>query len=175
MSVEARAYTNGDDCFLAWTFPITSACRGFQISRDLTRANGTTSNGVLRNYEGFPKDHPKVYEARPSSEWPFQRYTWTDHGVNDGTTVTYTITPMVGPLAKPVAKTADQAVVGPLHITPGTTAGGSPSIEALFNRGILLSQFITRKLPKPFTNADVRALVRSLDGMDAELRALLMG
>jgi hypothetical protein len=179
MPVEAQGYTNGDDCFLAWSFPLTKSCRGFQITRTVTHANGKSFTGVLRNYEGFPKDKPKLYEARPSTEWPFQRYTWTDHSVNDGDTVTYTITPMIGPLEKPLPDIASGATVGPLTITPSGTAtiaaGGAPAIAAVFNRGILLSQFITRKLPKPFTNDDVRTLVKSLDGMDAELRDFLMG
>lgn len=75
MAIDARGYANGDDCFLAWSYPKTDACFGFEIARDLTRADGTTASTVLVNRVGFKKDDPKPSEPRPSTEWPFQRYT----------------------------------------------------------------------------------------------------
>lgn len=44
---------------------------------------------------GFKADKPKQGEHRPSTQWPFQRLWWTDHGVNLGDTVRYRVTPMV--------------------------------------------------------------------------------
>lgn len=170
MAVTARGYTNGDDCFLAWSFPNTKECLGFEIARELTLADGTTSSDVLPNRVGFKKDDPKPFETRPSTEWPFQRYTWTDHSVGEGDSVSYTITPVMGPLASPKRDTASAATVGPLKVTAaaGTT-------QALFNRGVLMSQFIARQLPKNYTNKDVSALVQSLGGANKPLREFLMG
>jgi len=170
MAVTAQGYANGDDCFLAWSFPNTKGCLGFEIQRDLTRADGTTSQIVLPNRVGFKKDNPKPYETKPSTDWPFQRYTWTDHSVGEGDSVTYTITPVMGPLANPAPAPAQAATVGPLKVTAAVGTA-----QALFNRGVLMSQFIARQLPDDYTNKDVAALVKSLGGANKQLREFLMG
>jgi hypothetical protein len=170
--VEVKGYTNGDDCFLAWIEPKTTGCRGFEIRRDLTHPNGKTSSIVLDNYVGFAKDHPDVHEHRPSTTWPLQRYTWTDHGVDEGDTVAYTITPMMvtpgGGLAPNPAKAGQS---GPLHVT----SAASSQEWAYFNRGVVLSQFMTRRLPPNFTHADLLKLKKDLAHDDNDLRRFLTG
>lgn len=170
--VEVKGYTNGDDCFLAWIEAKTAGCRGFEIRRDLTHPNGTTSSIVLDNYVGFAKDHPKTHERRPSTEWPFQRYTWTDHGVDEGDTVAYTITPMMIAAGGGLAPNPAQAGrVGPLTVT----SAASSQEWAYFNRGIVLSQFMTRRLPPNFTHADLIKLKNDLKLNDNDLRRFLTG
>jgi PLD-like domain len=170
MAITARGYANGDDCFLAWSYPNTNGCLGFEIARDLVRADGTITSGVLLNRVGFKKDSPKPYETRPSTEWPFQRYTWTDHSVGEGDSVSYTITPVMGPLPNAKLDPGNAATVGPLKVT----AAAAPT-QALFNRGVLMSQFISKQLPVNYTNKDVAALVNSLGGANKQLRGFLMG
>ena len=169
--VEVKGYTNGDDCFLAWIEPNTPGCRGFEIRRDLKLAKGGTSSILLDNYVGFAKDHPTVHEHRPSTDWPFQRYTWTDHGVSEGDVASYTITPMMATPGGLVPNLAQAGHSGPLRVT----SAASSQEWAYFNRGVVLSQFMTRRLPVNFTNADLIKLKNDLAVDDNDLRKFLTG
>ena len=146
-------YTNGDDCLLAWTFPITSACRGFTDSalrpvrtgRRRTACSVTTGvpEGLSEGLRGSalePVTVPALHMERRRGE--------------RGDTVTYMITPMVGLLAEPwrSRRPGDRRTA---RYHARHDGRWSSSIEALFNRGIRLPSS-SPGLPKPFTNADVR-------------------
>ena len=55
--MDAVAYCNGDDVFLAWTFPDTDACWGVAIWRDLKRASGEQDGNYLWNYTEIGRAH----------------------------------------------------------------------------------------------------------------------
>src|SRR6266550_6682272 len=115
--VSISAYVNGDDCFVVWSHPYDPKCLGFAISRQLTTAAGTKRSGFLDNRVGFAKDDPKPHEHRPSTEWPFQRYTWPDHGVGEGDEATYTVTPVLKQSSGLVLDQSGAGAVGPLTVT----------------------------------------------------------
>jgi PLD-like domain len=167
----AAAYCNGDDVFLAWTLPRTDGCWGVAIWRDVKRASGETDADFIWNYTGFEGDPVTPGEHRRSSEWPFQRYTWTDHGVGQGDRVSYTLTPLLKSAQGLAPDTDAAASVGPLLVTAHATGG----IYAYFNRGLLLSQFMTRRLPPHFTKADLVKLKKHLEHETDDLRAFLAG
>src|SRR6266550_4700002 len=169
--VSISAYVNGDDCFVFWSHPDDPKCWGFAISRQLTTAAGTKRSGFLDNRVGFAKDDPKPHEHRPSTEWPFQRYTWTDHGVGEGDVATYTVTPVLKQSSGLVLDQSGAAAVGPLTVT----ARSPKSVSAYFNRGVLLSQFISNRLPENFTKGDLIRLKNQLAKDDDSLRTFLMG
>ncbi|MGB8858020.1 MAG: phospholipase D-like domain-containing protein [Ilumatobacteraceae bacterium] len=166
-----RVRCNGDDCFLAWTMPKLAGCWGFAIWRERVRPGSPPCVGYLHNFTGFAGDDVPPHSHRPSDEWPFQRYTWTDHDVDEGDELTYAI--------RPVIKTAAGLQVdmnhelGPLKVTATATAAGGTS--AYFNRGILLSQFVSARLPKDWKRKDLAALKDSLEADDSELRGFLAG
>ena len=168
--IKAEAYANGDDCFVAWTTPFLRGCWGFEVKRTLTR-DGKRSTTVLENRTGFEGDDNPPNSKRPSTEWPFQRYTWTDHGVQEGDRVRYEITPV---MRVPGRLEPDRSSVGRTATTT-VTARGSDGSSAYFNRGILLSQFMARQLGDGFTKADLLKLKRRLREDDDDLRAFLMG
>lgn len=170
-AVKAAGYVNGDDCFLAWMFAYTPDCWGFAIWRDRLTAQKRHDFRNVHNRVGFAKDKPRPHEHRASTIWPFQRYTWTDHGVNQGDTVTYTITPMIKGPSGLLPDETRSAKVGPLIVT---SAAGE-SIHAYFNRGIVMSQFISRALGDNFTRSDVLKLKKQLAQDDDNLRKFLMG
>lgn len=100
MKPSVAAYSNGDDVILFWdTAAKISFCLGFAIERKWVNCAGKPAlNGtieVLPNRTGFRDDDPQPEETRPSDEWPFQRYSWTDHGVNTGDVVQYRVTPVL--------------------------------------------------------------------------------
>lgn len=143
MPVKAKLIVNCDDALLVWTVagPIPD-CLGFTIERERRQANGTV-NAVLENRMGFKADKPKRGEHRPSTEWPFQRLWWTDHGVDLGDTVRYRIAPMVrhGGTLLPLA--AERSAWTPWKTLSGGTRDG---YAAFFNRGLVISQFMARYL-----------------------------
>jgi phosphatidylserine/phosphatidylglycerophosphate/cardiolipin synthase-like enzyme len=162
---------NGDDCLLAWIAPFTKSCWGFAIRRELKTASGQEKAGYIENRVGFADDNAGPHEHRPSNVWPFQRYTWTDHGVGEGDTVTYTVAPMLKAAAGLERDDANAATIGPLTIT----GSAAKTAHAYFNRGTLLSQFVASKLPKNFTTKDLTKLKKDLQKNDDELRGFLMG
>jgi hypothetical protein len=108
---------------------------------------------------------------KSSVDWPFQRYTWTDHLVDERDTVSYKIYPV---LANGNGLKVDEnmvAEVGPVKLS----SSGNGKTSAYLNRGILLSQFMTRRLPVEWTKRDLLKLKKELENDDSELQAFLMG
>src|SRR5262245_57570661 len=104
MATKLKVYTNEDDALLFWSIskPI-SGCRGFAIERRIKR-NGKPKmeDDFLPNRTGFEKEKveakPKMGQravTKPSKEWPFQRFSWTDHDANTGDTVSYKVIPEI--------------------------------------------------------------------------------
>lgn len=130
--ISIKAYANEDDGLVVWqSDSLIPGCLGFAIER---RLNGQV--GRLRNYVGFPG---QTGGPRPSTEWPFQRWKWTDHTVAANDRIAYRVTAMVG----------TPGVLAPGPRSPWSTEisalAGSP-IGAHFNRGIVASQWVARRL-----------------------------
>src|SRR5436305_434895 len=97
-----RVRANEDDALLFWnmTAPIPE-CRGFAIERRITRAGRPReTRDFLLNRTGFAGEKPPVDRLgrgvnKPSNEWPFQRFSWTDHDAATGDTVSYRVLPMI--------------------------------------------------------------------------------
>jgi hypothetical protein len=169
--ISVKLYWNGDDCFLAWTMPFTKDSWGFAIYRELKTAAGRNFSGFIPNRIGFTGEDAAPHSKKPSSEWPFQRYTWTDHGVSEGDVVSYTISPV---MKAPEGLKLDQdlaAKVGPVTVTNK----GDGEVTAFFNRGILLSQFMARRLGENWTKRDLLKLKEELKKDDNDLRSFLSG
>jgi phosphatidylserine/phosphatidylglycerophosphate/cardiolipin synthase-like enzyme len=175
--LDVAVHVNGDDAFVTWQMSQDDRCWGVALYREIYRNGEVTSSGYLRNQVGFEADAPRPGETRPSTDWPFQRYTWTDHGVGEGDEVAYWVVPVVYEDGWLVADEANAAS------TPVTTVSSDVgSGRAYFNRGVVLSQFMLRNLPKGWSNkprtqklADLRTLTTSLEENSSKLRAFLMG
>ena len=88
-TLKLRVFTNSDDAFVAWApSAFIPGCRGFLLERE--RRGGRVE--AVENRVGFAADHPKSGDHRPSSEWPFQRFNWTDHAVDVGNELRYRVT-----------------------------------------------------------------------------------
>ena len=93
-SIKIAVYTNGDDAFVAWApseFILAAAVPAGARAQNSHGAQVET----VENRVGFKKDKPKSGDHRPSSEWPFQRFNWTDHAVDVGNNVRYRVTAMI--------------------------------------------------------------------------------
>jgi phosphatidylserine/phosphatidylglycerophosphate/cardiolipin synthase-like enzyme len=138
--MKVRVYHNGDDVFIAWKPDgFIAGCRGFALLR---RRNGVEE--VVSTWVGFADDQAADGERRASTNWPIQKYQWTDYMANPGDRLAYRVLAMIGP---------DKANLRPdpgaaSEWTPEVTLDHavSPGIEVLFNRGIVASQWVSRRL-----------------------------
>lgn len=138
--MNVKVYHNGDDVFIAWKPEgFIPHCRGFALMR---RRNGVEE--TVSTWVGFEGQSHQEGERRASTNWPIQKYQWTDYMANPGDKVRYRVLPMVGP---------DKDNLRP---DPATTSDWTeeialshefdPNIEAYFNRGIVAAQWVSRRL-----------------------------
>lgn len=171
MTIELRCHANCNDVFLAWqvTSPANGeipGCLGFAI--EVKDATGKTE--AISNLKGFTQDKPVTGETQPSTEWPLQTYTWTAHSILVGTKVSFRVTAMTGSpgaLQRGDSSGWSDWVV----LTPQADAGTA----ALFNRGMILSQFVAR-YAKEHNLTTVPELKRNLTSVvDGPLMQFLTG
>lgn len=71
---------NGDDVFIAWKPDgLIPECRGFALMR---RRNGVEE--VVSTWVGFTGQSHEEGDRRASTNWPIQKYQWTDYMANPG-------------------------------------------------------------------------------------------
>jgi len=180
MPTALKVYVNEDDALLFWSVPAPIAgCRGFAIARRRTDSAGRDSEGYLPNRMGFENEaiaaSPTAGQeavTRPSTEWPFQRFSWTDHDADSGDTVSYRAIPVVrgedGALALVEAEGRDWS--------PPRTLGAAVAgkFKPFFNRGFVMSQFMARYLAeRHLTLAQFKQTIGDED--DKTIRRFLSG
>jgi phosphatidylserine/phosphatidylglycerophosphate/cardiolipin synthase-like enzyme len=179
MPATLKVYANEDDALLFWRIPQPiPQCRGFAIERRITR-NGSDQETTefLHNRIGFEGERiPGPKEGRrpitkPSTEWPFQRFSWTDHDANTGDSVRYRIVPMVRtdgaltPLDTEASKWSSKRCLG---------VNKESKFQPYFNRGFVISQFMSRFLEE--NHLSLKAFKdRINDEMDKTIRHFLSG
>jgi hypothetical protein len=141
-------YVNSDDALLMWTVDeVADDCQGFAVQRELTR-DGQKTIGWLENYAPPGAADHQNGELHSSDKRPFRAFTWTDHSVGPGDTVRYRVVPARGaPPPNAVPSEADASEWSPERLI------GAPSdtpYSAYFNRGFVISQFLSRYLDKKF-------------------------
>ncbi|SKC99725.1 Phosphatidylserine/phosphatidylglycerophosphate/cardiolipin synthase [Burkholderia sp. YR290] len=144
MTTNVRLIVNCDDAVIFWTIakPITD-CWGFAIEKESRTPDGKVARITLDNRKGFERDKPKIGEVRPSTDWPFQRFWWADFTANLGDEVRYRVTPMIhtqGKLRQLINEQSDWTAW--IKLSGGTQDGFS----SYFNRGLVISQFMSRYL-----------------------------
>jgi hypothetical protein len=167
VNIKIAVYTNSDDAFVAWApSDFIPGCRGFLLERGRRAGTGTKVEPV-ENRVGFSKDKPRSGDHRPSSEWPFQRFNWTDHAVDVGNEVRYRVTAMIDTgSGRPYQKGAASRWTAWAKLS--SDAGGG--FACFFNRGIVLSQFVARYLKaKNLTPAKFKAKLKN--SVDPKFRA----
>jgi phosphatidylserine/phosphatidylglycerophosphate/cardiolipin synthase-like enzyme len=151
MSVTLKVRSNEDDALLFWSIPEPiPACRGFAIERKKTPPGAALVQGFLVNRIGFdtdgsaPVDEHGAALTKPSTEWPFQTFSWTDHDANSGDTVQYRAVPVLRNGSGALETKNDAAS----EWSPAVRLGNDPNAtyQPFFNRGFVISQFMARYL-----------------------------
>jgi phosphatidylserine/phosphatidylglycerophosphate/cardiolipin synthase-like enzyme len=178
MTVKLKVYTNEDDALLFWSIPQPIAgCRGFAIERTVTDANGNKRTTMLVNRVGFahdplpaPDDAPPL---KPSTEWPIQRFSWTDHDVGTGDVAQYRVIPIVRNAVAALEPLTAQASAQSAAVRLGAHSENGP-FKPFFNRGLVMSQFMARYLSeRKLTLRQFKDRIRDED--DKTIRRFLSG
>lgn len=179
MPVILTVYTNEDDALLFWSIPEPIAgSRGFAIERRKSAEGKEEVQDFLPNRTGFENEAvPAAQEEgqkavlKPSTEWPFQRFSWTDHDANTGDTVSYRVIPVIRNAAGELEVLEAEASEWSAKKTLGPPDG---NFKPFFNRGFVISQFISRYLEEQgLTLAQFKGRIRDKD--DKTIRRFLSG
>jgi hypothetical protein len=110
--------------------------------------------------------------TRPCTEWPFQRFSWTDHDADTGDTVSYRVIPVIRNDDGALELLQAQASEWSAERTLGATASGA--YKPFFNRGFVISQFMARYLAERHLTLDqFKTTVADRD--DTTIRRFLSG
>jgi len=131
-----KAFANEDDCYVAWNCEVEIAgCEGFALFR-IPIINGVDGQEVaVNNRIDFQNLHLGASAAVSSVSSPIKRYSWVDHGVNTGDTVKYRVESIVN--GQPNGNSA-------LSNEVTLTSECGDGYGAFFNRGLVMSQFVSR-------------------------------
>lgn len=184
MAIELVVHPGVDSAFIAWTSPFITENRGFALRRKVKRAAGSAvspntvanadSDGfreeIVASWVGFA-DGPDVPEGtrRPTTEWPIQKYLWSDFAVSPGDQVAYRVIPMLGP-AGSLTEATDLASAWSEPVAIGAETEGHAA--ALFNRGLVASQWLARLLPDEQPS---RKLEKEIAAPESRIRRFLAG
>jgi hypothetical protein len=153
MAIQIEAFVNSDDVFVAWRSdkPIDN-CVGFELHR---RRNG--KDEIVNNRVTFSGQEVDAQTPAPSSKSPIRRYAWADHEPNQGDKISYFVVPVIqgsGPDLNQKSPSSNQVQL---------TGKASDSFECYFNRGLVISQFMSRELHGDFSDASLKKFKNDLD------------
>ncbi|HEX6751123.1 MAG TPA: phospholipase D-like domain-containing protein [Longimicrobium sp.] len=169
MSMKVKVYHNGDDVFIAWKpAGVIPACRGFALLR---RRDGIEE--VVNTWVGFEGETHKEGERRASTNWPIQKYQWTDYMAAPGDRVQYRVLPMVGPDRNNLRPDSQSASEWTEEIVLSSEV--APKIEAFFNRGIVAAQWVSRRLGITATDLKTKELREVIETPNDPFRNYLAG
>jgi len=158
MAIAIYAYANADDALIAWRpAPWPTEWIGFALwKRDLKTGTESPINNRIP-----PKKGGRVCRSMGSHRWfsPIRRCIWYDHSINAGDHVQYRVVPMVP--AGSSFKTVDDAASDWSDPIEATTAAGD-GLSAAFNRGIIMSQVVSRLVGEEISPPDSRSSRTSL-------------
>jgi hypothetical protein len=176
MKATVVVYANSDDALLLWSADqLEDDLEGFSVQRKLQRGAAAEKTSWIDNYA--PPGVKAYQDGRhvPSDQRPFRTFTWTDHEVQAGDKVRYRVVPF---LAGTTAPATELASAWSRRRTVG--APSSATNRAFFNRGFVISQFISRYLDEHYPNMDRIAALRKFKAqistkLDDQIRVFLSG
>jgi PLD-like domain len=176
-AIRLVAYANSDDVLLRWTCDaVRDDLEGFAIERRLKRGSAGQETTWLDNYA---PPGPKAYQSGdtyPSDQRPFRTFAWTDHDASRGDRVSYRIAPFLYGATAPELSLAT-AWTKPLVVGKATDGA---VFQPFFNRGFIISQFISRYLAETYPDLDrLKAIAQFKkdisDKLDNRIRLFLSG
>jgi PLD-like domain len=171
-----KAFANCDQVYVAWRYDqLIPNCIGFALYKRKNDESEATAE-PLPNHIGFAGQTPQPGETRPSTDWPIQRFTWTDYDVAANDKVSYMVVPILwvnNATSKDSANAS--AWTDPATVATGTAAGAGANYEAYFNRGIISSQFMSKQLDNLQETDKKATLADTLADPNSTIREFLGG
>lgn len=163
-------YANNAEALIAWEYTAKiKDCVGFALYRKKNKETDALAEPVYTSI-GFNTDISKDGEWRPSTEWPIQKFVWTDFFVNVGDSVCYKVIPMIWDgttLVKDIQNASDWSNEVTLDVDEDCCA--------FFNVGIVGSQAISRRMQKLNEGDRKETLQDVLLDENSEIRNFLGG
>ncbi|MBB6330854.1 phosphatidylserine/phosphatidylglycerophosphate/cardiolipin synthase-like enzyme [Chryseobacterium sediminis] len=163
-----KAICNSDDVEIIWKYPKIDNCLGFAIQRE-KEVNGASQLSWVKSSVGFEDEPHLDFEMKNTDLWPIQKYMWTDYLVDSGDTVRYRVIPMViveNNLVQNENNISDWSNWVTLQTKP---------TDAFFNRGLVSSQFVSRKLKNLPEKERKKTLDQHLNDEKSPLRKFMGG
>jgi len=168
MITKVKVYANCDDVYLVWkTEKRINGCRGFAIYR---KRDGKIE--ILPTWVGFDDGSAEHGTQKPSTEWPIQKFMWCDYQVKSGDKVEYQIVPIVGD--KDNLKPANDLASDWTSIIT-VSNDESNKISAYFNRGIVATQWLNRRLGNVSPSEKQKKLAEIIEDPEDKTRKFLAG
>jgi phosphatidylserine/phosphatidylglycerophosphate/cardiolipin synthase-like enzyme len=153
--MRVRTYANCDRMYVVWTIERRiEGLRGFALYR---KRNGDESEAI-DTFVGFQDETVAPGTHKPSTEWPIQKFMWADFFVNLGDRVSYQVVPMTGSSGN-LTPASDAASEWTEELT--VTAAADDGFDVYFNRGIVASQWLARRLTDPNKHRQLRRIIET--------------
>jgi hypothetical protein len=139
MVMEIIVHPGVDSAFIAWRASFIDQCRGFALKRKVKRVPGSAVSPntagepdargfveeIVASWVGFANG-PDVAPGtrRPTTEWPIQKYLWSDFMVNPGDEVAAT-SPITKIFGTPGTERSGSTLMAPVRVV------GVPSQAAI--------------------------------------------
>jgi hypothetical protein len=168
--ISIEVYANNDDATIIIQKPvIIKDCWGFAIYRKRKNETDLEAEPLLTSV-GFDGDPHVVDEMRPSTEWPIQKYIWTDYFVKMGDEICYKVIPMIHSDAG-LTKNLESAS----EWSAWTIIGNTANAEGYFNRGLVSSQFVARRLSNVPEKERSKTLAANLADENSAIKQFMGG
>jgi len=156
MHKQALAIANNDIVYLWWTYPEKIPdCLGFTIRR-MQQGKAPVALFAFVGFKALAKGEKPAAKHSNTDYWPIQSYQWKDLFVPEETEVWYEIVPMRGTPGQRLKEIPGLAV-RTNRIKATDTINRH---RVVFNRGIIATQSLSRKLPKDKTGTPSAAALR---------------
>lgn len=168
MVTKVKVYVNCDDVYIVWKSDArVKDCRGFAL---YCRLNG--EDRIVSTWVGFEGESAKPGTRKPSTKWPIQKFMWCDYMAKSGDRVSYQVVPMVGSKddLKPAKELASDWTE---EVTVSSNQAGG--ISAYFNRGIVATQWLARRLGEATSSEKQKKLSRIIADVNDRTRNFLSG
>jgi phosphatidylserine/phosphatidylglycerophosphate/cardiolipin synthase-like enzyme len=147
IKLAVKAMASNDDTVVVWHYTeFIKDCWGFALFRKRKGESDAIAEPVPTSV-GFESEPHQEGEKRPSTEWPLQRFMWTDYYVRQGDEVCYKVVPMINvgdKLVKEDSRASNWSNWVKVH---------NGDQEVYYNRGLVASQFIADHMLKVKTAA----------------------
>jgi phosphatidylserine/phosphatidylglycerophosphate/cardiolipin synthase-like enzyme len=156
MDKKALAIANNDLVYLWWTYSEKiSDCLGFTIRR-IQKGKSPVALPAFVGFKPLKKGDKQAHRQSNTDYWPIQSYQWKDLFVPEETEVEYDIVPVTGTPGRKLTDMAELAIrTNPVKATD--TIGHH---RVVFNRGIISTQSLSKKLPKGKAGSPSEAALR---------------